>query len=94
MKAYVKPMLCFESYELNRTIAACTWDLQMENKDVCQAYQDNNPELDSHTSGHHDLSFPLFVTEDVCRTTEDQLKTSEGYCYTNGANLSNRVFQS
>lgn len=94
MKAYVKPMLCFESYELNRTIAACTWDLQMEDKYNCRAFEDVNPGQDSNTHGHHDSSFPLFVTEDVCKTTEDQLKTSEDYCYTNGANLNNRVFQS
>ena len=90
MKTYVKPMLCFESFQLNQTIAACAWDMQQADKNSCVAHQDYYPGQDPNTSGHHSTDITLFTDSTRCTVTEEQ---KEQYCYTNGAE-GMRVFQS
>ena len=85
MKTYVKPMLCFESFQLNQTIAACGWDLQQSDEKTCKALQD--PALDNN---HPVPDITLFTASQTCTVTEEQ---KEQYCYTNGAE-GMRVFQS
>ena len=85
MKAYVKPQLFFESYELNQNIAACGWDLQQNSKETCKAWYD--PNLDN--------SYPypgvsLFTSSPRCSILESS------YCYMNntGKDDAFKVFQS
>lgn len=83
MKAYVKPELYFESYELSQHIAACGWDLQQNDINNCAAKGDeenfNNP---ADVWIFHDPQYNCNCTE------PDQ------YCYTNGTDEFKKVYQS
>ena len=70
MKAYVKPELFYEHYELSQHIAACAWDYQTEG-DFAGTYK-----LDT-TYGYPEGVY-LF-TDTPCTDTN-----IETYCYTNG----------
>ena len=88
MKAYVKPELFYESFELSQNIAACGWDLQFENETSCYAVMDGDiTDSDNGVSG---AIFPdmvkLFVNE--------KCTVNEVYCYTNGSGDWMKVFQS
>ena len=86
MKKYVKPELFFESYEVNQNIAACSWDLNHADKHSCHA--DFDPDRDNQ----HDTGVMLFTQQaGTCNVDEEDM---EEYCYTNGAGMNNRVFQS
>lgn len=80
MKKYVKPELCFESYELSQNIAACGWDMQNQSQPGdCKAVGDpswGNPEI-------------VVFTEEKCENVW------EGYCYENSTdNVTIKIFQS
>ena len=85
MKAYVKPQLFFESYELNQNIAACGWDLKHDKKETCKAWYD--PNLDN-SYPYPDVS--LFTSSSLCSIL------GSSYCYTNstGKDDIDKVFQS
>ena len=85
MKAYVKPQLFFESYELNQNIAACGWDLQHDKKETCVAWYD--PKRDNL---HPDLDLYMFTDSPRCSILESS------YCYMNntGKDDAFKVFQS
>ncbi|MDD6262311.1 MAG: hypothetical protein PUA83_04365 [Clostridiales bacterium] len=80
MKAYVKPDLVYENFELSENIAACGWDLNQNSKDVCVAAGDPN----FGNSGN------LFIANIACTITPDMLET---YCY-EVSTTGNNVFQS
>ena len=80
MKKYVKPMLIYEKYELSKHIAACAWDLNSENSNVCTADADPN---------FIPIGQTLF-TQNRCDLHEGNY---EDYCYHDGAQGVN-VFQS
>lgn len=82
MKAYVKPELFYERYELSQQIAACAWDLDYADKESCKAWFD--PELGG-------TGMPsLFTTGTSCDIDES---IYENYCYFAGADGMN-VFRS
>lgn len=81
MKAYVKPELFVERYELSQHIAACGIDVNS---------------TDGSCSGALDDSFwpglggtPVFSSE--CSTPVESIDV---YCYTNGTSVAGRLFNS
>lgn len=81
MKAYVKPELFVESYELSQHIATCGIDVTS---------------TDGGCTGILDGDFwiglggtPVFSSD--CSTPVEKV---EGYCYTNGTVVSGRLFNS
>ncbi|MGM9661032.1 MAG: hypothetical protein ACI3WQ_10580 [Faecousia sp.] len=81
MKAYVKPELFVESYELSQHIATCGIDVNS---------------TDGSCNGTIDGDFwpglggtPVFSSE--CETPVENI---EGYCYTNGTTVAGRLFNS
>lgn len=72
MKAYVKPELFYERYELSQHIADCAWEMQLANKDNCVADPDPAKLPGMPT---------LFTSKLNCTLTEDNY---EGYCYMPG----------
>ena len=90
MKAYVKPELFFESYELNRTIAACRWDFRNNTDEKsCTAHYDQAPTQNPNTQYDEDL---ILFANQSCTIDEDTAK-SLGYCYTNSVD-DYKLFQS
>ena len=76
-KAYQKPLLYAESYELSQHIAACDIKLTYESMWNC-AGKPQKPPFDK-------LPFPLFITPKVCFENNRTNNASiEMYCYTNG----------
>lgn len=70
MKAYVKPELFYERYELSQNIAACAWDYQTSGE------YEGTYKLDT-AFGYPDGVY-LF---DAAPCTDTNI---EAYCYTNG----------
>ena len=60
MKKYVKPELFFERYELSQHIAACTWDLNSANEEICDTFK-GDPTMNPNIDG-----FILLTTEKNC----------------------------
>ncbi|MBQ7889423.1 MAG: hypothetical protein IJ356_06660 [Erysipelotrichaceae bacterium] len=81
MKKYIKPELYFESFTLSQNIAACTFDLMLNDKSACVAEGD---------AGFGLGGLRMFVETSVCGT---DTVTPEDYCYTTGSDLM-RVLQS
>lgn len=73
MKAYVKPELFYERYELSQHIADCTFERNLYNDSCRKFVGEAGSGLDGMT---------VFTTADGCDWTEDQI---EGFCYTTGA---------
>ena len=82
MKAYVKPELFVERYELSQHIATCGIDVTYT--DGCTG------NLDPDFWGG--LSDPVFNQDQQgCSTAIEKI---EVYCYTNGATVAGRLFNS
>lgn len=74
MKAYIKPDLFFESFELSQNIAVCGWDMTNQTeKTVCSAMGDE-------TQGQFPVS--LFTETPRCDVTESDV---DSYCYEPGS---------
>lgn len=83
MKPYVKPELFYESFEMNQSIAACEYDMNLMPEKGCTGEWDID--LDNSTEAVDKL---LFLEETVaCKS-----KVMD-YCYFN-ANNSINTFQS
>ena len=89
MKAYVKPELFYESFELSQNIAACGWDM-INNTDKGSCYAVADGDITDGNNNESGAIFPdmvkLFVNEDCT--------VNEVYCYTNGSGEWMKVFQS
>lgn len=73
MKAYVKPELFYERYELSKHIADCALEPQSADVDSCHVEADPKfPQLAGF------LGMKLFASLESCETE------FSGYCYTNG----------
>jgi len=80
MKPYVKPELFYESFEMNQSIAACRWDMNLKEGTDCTAGYDHD--LDNSTSTQDGLFGRLFTdVNDACTNKG----AYEAYCYQNGA---------
>ena len=73
MKAYVKPELFYERYELSKHIADCAWELNSGSTEDCNLYYGD--------SGKNLGDFILFSSDLGCNLTED---ATEMYCYQAG----------
>lgn len=73
MKAYVKPELFYERYELSQHIADCALELQNSN-DVFTCYA--TPDMNK-TSGF-EADWQLFTEQGIC------MVITQAYCYTPG----------
>ena len=83
MKAYVKPELFVESYELSQHIAACGIDVNYADTASC------TPRLDpDHWDG---MTQTVFSSERACDMTPDAIDV---YCYTVGASEAGKTFNS
>lgn len=71
MKAYVKPELFYERYELSQHIADCALELQLNDSASCYAIPDPNLTTSFNSSWH------LFVTGNGQCDVQ-----YENYCYT------------
>ncbi len=82
MKTYVKPELRFESYELNHSVADCSWELQHSVVETCEAVADPVilPNVPSDQTA--------FVNPELCGFKP------EGYCYQNSDNGGIPLFRS
>ena len=79
MKAYVKPELFYEHFELSQHIAACAWDLNLANEDVCGFQVDTSLENN-------------YPADTVLLTGERSCNFDGPYCYmssTGGLNTFN-----
>lgn len=83
MKAYVKPELFFERFELSQHIAACGIDVHTNDVDGC------NPTLDSSFWGIGDTVF--YAEQTRCAI---DINVIEAYCYTSGTSEAGRLFNS
>lgn len=83
MKAYVKPELFYESFELSQHIAACGIDVNLADTTACI------PSLDPDFWGMNDTVF----TGEEQRCSID-IKVIEAYCYTVGTNEAGKLFNS
>lgn len=88
MKAYVKPELFYESFELSQNIAACGWDLQFANKAECYAVMDGDI-----TDGNNNESGAI-MPDLVKLFVNNDCTVNEVYCYTNGSGEWMKVLQS
>lgn len=68
MKAYVKPELIYEHYELSQNVADCTWNMNNTDTSVCKG--------DGSDKGFDDI---LFTDTNGCTVMEGDIA---GYCYT------------
>lgn len=91
MKPYIKPELFFESYELSQHIAACRWDLTYNTEDTCVAIYDPLLLYKASEAKAADMTGMYLFQSDGCNIDPSFL---EGYCYMNGADNVNRVYQS
>ena len=81
MKNYVKPELFFESYELSQNIAACGWDMTIQDPATCKERAVGDPSW-----GNPQI---IVLNEGKCETV------LESYCYENSAdNITMKIFQS
>lgn len=71
MKAYVKPELFYERYELSQHIADCAWEMNYHENTTCTGTGDENSGLKG-----------MILFTDVCAIKPEML---ENYCETNGA---------
>lgn len=87
MKKYVKPELFYESFALSQNIAACGWDLNWGNPNICMAHSDSDLKGFDVSS---DLA--IFATEMACGTAT----SVDQYCYMPGTSTDefNKVLQS
>lgn len=84
MKAYVKPQLFCERFELSQHIAACGIDVHWANETACQ------PALDpGFWGGMSDAVFN--AGEERCSI---DISVIEAYCYTSGTTEAGRLFNS
>lgn len=83
MKAYVKPQLFCERFELSQHIAACGINVNQNDTSVC------NPTLDPGFWGGK--SDPVFSGRDWCTT---DISDIEAYCYTVGTTEAGKTFNS
>lgn len=84
MKAYVKPELFVESYELSQHIATCGIDVNASSKEECARLDE---EFWPGSGGTK-----VFNSE--CADGGIDIATMEVYCYTNGTVVSGRLFNS
>ena len=83
MKAYVKPELFYERYELSQHIADCGIELNQNNQDDC------NANLDGNWWGITDTVFN--AGRDGCSI---DINVIEAYCYTVGNDPAGKLFRS
>lgn len=77
MKAYVKPELIFERYELSQHVAACAFDLNSADENVCDFQSDKKGEKIFGVEG-----VSIFANAGICENTD-----VDSYCYqANGVN--------
>lgn len=76
MKAYVKPELFYERYELSKHIADCAWELNSADQNSCGFKGDEGKNLVGI----------VYAQEGICNITN-----YEAYCYQGGADAS-RLF--
>lgn len=79
MKAYVKPELFYERYELSQHIANCDVEIQWGNVNDCHGIADKGLGLDG---------LQLFTAQPICSTP------FEAYCETNSSSDAGTTFQS
>lgn len=72
MKAYVKPVLYYERFELSQHVADCAWELDLMNQESCGFKGD--PDFG------FDASMKILTDDSICNETKFQY-----YCYTNGS---------
>lgn len=83
MKPYVKPELFYESFEMNQSIAACEYDMNLMPENGCTGEWDID--LDNSTEA---IAKNVFLEK-----TAGCVIKIEGYCYFNATNSVN-TFQS
>lgn len=83
MKAYVKPELFVESYELSQHIASCGIDVHYADTASC------NPSLDPNF--WNGLTETVFSADRSCDMTPESI---EVYCYTVGTSEAGKPFNS
>lgn len=72
MKAYVKPELYYENFELSQHIAACAWDMtDFRTKEDCSAVGDSSMGI---------TGVALFTKSSVCADVISP-DVAESYCY-------------
>ena len=81
MKAYVKPELFYERYELSKHIADCAFELNSGDEHACDA------DVDPTKNNGLTTQWTVFLDKTIC-----QLPIEE-YCYTSGTESSN-IFMS
>lgn len=89
MKAYVKPDLVYENFELSDSVAVCMWDMvNNKNKNDCVAEPDGK--------GDYLYAPPvtLFTETPRCGSTPEIMGPGDDYCYQVGTNNVQMVFNS
>lgn len=81
MKAYVKPELFYESFELSQHIALCDYQLNLTDATNCKIITDRYEDDCADVVGG-------FTSKNVCDFQY------EIYCYTNGSGSGPKIFQS
>lgn len=81
MKAYVKPELFYERYELSQHIATCGIDVRISTEETCAMLDEE------HWPGLGGMQ--VFNSE--CAMNTDSI---EVYCYTTGTDVQGRLFNS
>lgn len=69
-KAYDKPMILIEKFELSQSIAACAWDVNLVSEEVCGAVADKESNWGGVT---------IFNEKPLCNADPTLF---EDFCYT------------
>lgn len=73
MKAYVKPELFYERYELSKHIADCAFELNSNDPSTCSA------DVDSQKETGIPAGFTVFLSQSMCEFVKEE------YCYFDGS---------
>lgn len=79
MKAYIKPELFYERYEVSQHLADCAWEFNYADQNSCNATADPN------LFGSVGNPVLFMSTANLCSPID--FKEFEHYCYQNGAAL-------
>lgn len=77
MKAYIKPELFYERYEVSQHLADCAWEFNYADQYSCNATADPN------LFGF--LEYPALFLDQAHQCEDLDAKEFEKYCYQNGA---------